>query len=126
MEPLGEAFNTMFTNLPAYLHGEPKPGRRRPVKAASREAGARHAPALTGRRWSGPIDGSRCAFALTALQAEPPVSSKGPVDATVVTLQAADVLANALLEEGLPRHELKTEPVVDHGEASADEAGDAG
>jgi hypothetical protein len=35
------------------------PGRRRPVKAASREAGARHAPALIGRRRSGSIDGSQ-------------------------------------------------------------------
>ena len=41
-------------------------------------------------------------------------------------MKAADVLADALLEEGLPGHELKAEPVVDHGEASADEAGDAG
>ena len=31
----------------------PLPGRREPVKAASREAVARHAPALTGWRWSG-------------------------------------------------------------------------
>ena len=34
--------------------------------------------------------------------------------------------ADVLLEERLPGHELKAEPVVDHGEASADEAGDAG
>ena len=30
------------------------------------------------------------------------------------------VLADALLQERLPGHELETEPVVDHGEASAD------
>jgi hypothetical protein len=36
-----------------YLLGKPPPGRRQPVKAASREAVARHAPALTGWRWSG-------------------------------------------------------------------------
>jgi hypothetical protein len=33
---------THACNLP-YLHGEPLPGRRHPVKAASREAGARDA-----------------------------------------------------------------------------------
>jgi hypothetical protein len=41
-------------------------------------------------------------------------------------LKAGDVLADALLEEGLPGHELEAEPILDHGEASADEAGDAG
>jgi hypothetical protein len=35
------------------------------------------------------------------------------------------VPADALLEEGLPGHEVKAEPVVDHGEAPADKAGDA-
>ena len=62
---------------------------------------------------------------MAALQAEPPVSSKGPLDASVVALQAGDVLADALLQQGLPRHELKAEPVLDHCEASADEACDA-
>jgi hypothetical protein len=42
-----------------YLHDEPLPGRRHPVKAASREAGARHAPALTGWRRSGLLLASR-------------------------------------------------------------------
>jgi len=63
---------------------------------------------------------------VTALQAEPPVSSKCPLDASVLALQADDVLADALLEEGMPGHELEAESVVDHGEASADEARDAG
>ena len=36
------------------------------------------------------------------------------------------MLANAFLEEGLPGHELKAEPVVDHGKAPADKAGNAG
>ncbi len=36
-----------------YLLGRPLPRRRQPVKGASREAGARHAPTLTGWRWSG-------------------------------------------------------------------------
>ena len=38
-----------------YLLGKPLPGRRQPVKAASREAVARNAPALTGCRWSGTL-----------------------------------------------------------------------
>ena len=37
-----------FVPTKSYLHGKPLPGRRHPVKAASREAGARNAPALTG------------------------------------------------------------------------------
>jgi hypothetical protein len=65
------------------------------------------------------------AFATTELQTQPSFSSKRPLDATIVTLEAADVLADALFEEGLPRHELETEPALDHCEASADEAGDA-
>jgi hypothetical protein len=36
-----------------YLLGKPLPSRRQPVKAASREAVAWHAPALRGWRWSG-------------------------------------------------------------------------
>jgi hypothetical protein len=42
-----------------YLLGEPLPDRRRPVKAASCEAGARNAPALRGWRRSGPLAASR-------------------------------------------------------------------
>jgi hypothetical protein len=36
------------------------------------------------------------------------------------------VLADTLVEERLPGHELETEPLLDHGKAYADEAGDAG
>jgi hypothetical protein len=36
-------------------------------------------------------------------------------------VQAADVLADALLEVGLPGHELRAEPVVDHREALGNE-----
>jgi hypothetical protein len=44
----------------AYLLGEPLPGRRHPVKAASRDAsGARCAPALRGWRRSGPMATSK-------------------------------------------------------------------
>jgi len=54
--------------IKAYLLGKSLPGRRQPVKAASREAGARHAPALTGWRWSGllGLKQARLAFQLTA------------------------------------------------------------
>ena len=66
-----------------------------------------------------------CCTAL-ALPTVPPISSEGPFDPAVVALQAGDALADALLEEGLPGHELEAEPILDHCEASADEAGDAG
>ena len=51
-----------------------------------------------------------------SLMTPPPAPPKAPLDATIVTLQAGDVL---------PGHELETEPVLDYGEASADEAGDS-
>ena len=60
------------------------------------------------------------------LQAQPPFPAEAPLDTTVIALQAADVLPDALLEKRLPGHELETEPVVDHGEASADKTCDAG
>jgi hypothetical protein len=51
-----------------YLLGKPLPGRRQPVKAVSREAGALNAPTLTGWRWSGLLGymQARLAFSLTA------------------------------------------------------------
>ena len=63
--PKSEAFR--FPSSLTYLRS-PVPGRRQPVKAASREAGARHAPALTGWRWSGllGLKQARLAFQLTA------------------------------------------------------------
>ncbi len=45
-----------------YLLGKPLPGRRQPVKAASREAVARNAPALTGWRWSGLLASKQTRF----------------------------------------------------------------
>ena len=36
------------------------------------------------------------------------------------------MLADALVEHGLPRHQLEADSVLDHGEAAAGEAGDAG
>jgi hypothetical protein len=41
--------------------------------------------------------------AIVALQAQPPVPSQRPLDATVVTLAPGDVLPDALLEDRLPR-----------------------
>jgi hypothetical protein len=35
------------------------------------------------------------------------------------------VLADALFENGLPRHQLETDAVIDHSEATARELGDA-
>jgi hypothetical protein len=62
----------------------------------------------------------------SVLQAQSPVPSQRPLDAAVVTLEPADVLPDALLENRLPRHQLEAESILDHCEASADEAGDAG
>jgi hypothetical protein len=49
-------------------HGKPLPGRRQPVKVASREAGARNAPALTGWRRPGLLASkqTRLSFRFTA------------------------------------------------------------
>jgi hypothetical protein len=66
----------------------------------------------------------RCVTA--ALQAQAPAPSQRPLDATVVTLKSGDVLPDSLLEDRLPRHQLEPKSVLDHGEASADEASDAG
>jgi hypothetical protein len=47
--------------------------------------------------------------AAAALQAHPPTPSQGPLNPPVVTLDAGDVLTDALVREGLPRHELEAE-----------------
>jgi hypothetical protein len=47
---------------------------------------------------------------VAALQAEAPVPSQCPLDATIFALQAADVLADALLEEGLPGKRTRCGP----------------
>jgi hypothetical protein len=62
---------------------------------------------LDGKAVVRPNAGRRRAFAVIVLQAKPSVSSKGQFDATVVTLKANDVLPDALLEDGLPRHQLE-------------------
>ena len=62
----------------------------------------------------------------TSSQFKPSLSSKTPLDAAVVTLEPGDVLPDAFLEDRLPRHQLEAKSILDHGEASADEASDAG
>jgi hypothetical protein len=42
-------------------------------------------------------------------QCHPALSAKAPIDAAIVTLDAGDALADAFVEEGLPRDELEAE-----------------
>ena len=64
-------------------------------------------------------------------QPQPAFASKAPFDtAAIATHGAGDVLADALIEDGLPRHETEAEASVanegfDHGEAPASEVGGA-
>jgi len=58
---------------------------------------------------------------LDSSQPELTLPAKSPFDTTVVTLDAGDVLADAILQEGLPRHEPEAESILDHGETFADE-----
>ncbi|MGY4502024.1 hypothetical protein ACVWYH_005981 [Bradyrhizobium sp. GM24.11] len=48
------------------------------------------------------------------------------MDATVVTLEAGYVTADMPFKQRLPRNELKTESVVDHGKTTTDKIGDSG
>jgi hypothetical protein len=88
-----------------YLHGEPPLGRRHPVKAASREARARDA--------CQPLpDGTGLAPCLQAGDDigdthKPPFPAEAPFDATGIAHDAGDVLADALVEHGLPRHQAE-------------------
>ena len=88
-----------------YLLAKPLPGRRHPVKAASREAGARDATAFTGWRRSGPMATSRSRRGAHS-QPQPPFPAETPFDATSIAHDAGDMLADALVEHGLPRHQL--------------------
>jgi hypothetical protein len=82
-----------------YLYGELSAGPPMACQGRQpRSGGAARVP-LDRAAASGPIDGSG-APSVTALMAEPPVSSQCPLDAAVLALQAADVLADVLLEEG--------------------------
>ena len=106
-----------------YLLGKPLPGRRHPVKAASSEAGARNAPALKGWRWCGLLGPSRQDL-LFRSQAQSALSADAPFDVAARAHEAGDVLPDAVVEHGLPRHDAKAEAPVaaqgfEHGEPAA-------
>jgi hypothetical protein len=105
----------------------PSPGRRQPVKAESREAGARNAPALTGWRWSGLL-GFKPVSPLFRSQPQPSLSAQAPFDATVIAHEAGDVLPDAVVEQWLPRYEAEAETAIaaqgfEHGEPAAGQLG---
>ena len=56
---------------------------------------------------------------------QPAFPAKTPFDAAGIAHEAGDVLADTLVEDGLPRHELEADAVIDHGEAAAGELGGA-
>jgi hypothetical protein len=94
-----------------YLLGRPLPGRRRPVKAASREAGARNAPALTGWRWSGLLGPGRQGSPLLS-QPQPTLSAEAPFNVAPTSHQAGDVLPDPPVEYGLPWNEAEAEATI--------------
>jgi len=57
------------------------------------------------------------------LYPQTPFPAEAPFDAASIAHDAGDVLADALFEHGLPRHQLETDAVIDHGEAAAGELG---
>lgn len=59
------------------------------------------------------------------LTTQPSFPAEAPFDATGIAHDAGDVLADALVEYGLPRHELETDAVIDHGKAAAGKLGRA-
>src|ERR1700726_3832074 len=56
---------------------------------------------------------------------QPPFPAETPFDAAGIAHCAGDMLADALVEHGLPRHQLEADAVIDHGEAAARELGRA-
>ena len=56
---------------------------------------------------------------------QPSIPAETPFDATCAAHDAGDVLTDALVENGLPRHQLEADAVIDHGEAAAYELGGA-
>ena len=73
---------------------------------------------------SGPMamSRSRC-WGYSPLQ--PPIPAETPFDAACAAHDAGDVLADALVEHRLPRHQLETDAIIDHGEAAGRELGGA-
>src|SRR5437868_7981203 len=64
-----------------------------------------------------------CAVDFGELKLEPEVAlaAKTPFNASAVLHDAGDVLAESLFELARPGHELESEPVIDHSEASRGE-----
>src|SRR5450631_989731 len=58
-------------------------------------------------------------------QPQPPFPAETPFDAACAAHDADDVLADALVEHGLPRHQPETDAVIDHGDAAGRELGGA-
>src|SRR5450432_3569803 len=56
---------------------------------------------------------------------QPPFPTESPFDAAGIAHEAGDVLADTAVEHGLPRHQLETDAVIDHGKAAARELGGA-
>ena len=52
------------------------------------------------------------------LEADPPASTKAPIDLSRNAHHASNLLPKLLLERWPPRHELKPDAIVDHGEAA--------
>jgi hypothetical protein len=53
--------------------------------------------------WQGPLFRS---------QPQPALSAQAPFDAAIIAHEAGDVLPNALVEYGLPRHQTEAEPTI--------------
>ena len=109
--------NKRFARKEPYEHAESPPDRRRAVKAVSREAGARNAPALRARLPVRHLNGKRVS---AALKSESPATPESPVDAAGHG-DPGDLSAEALLKDRLPGDETKAQSVVDHGELAATE-----
>ena len=71
-----------------------------------------------------PLDASH--FSKPDLQSQPTFPSEVPIDAAAVSLNAAHKLADAVFENGLPRHKPETQSIFDHGKASAGKRGNTG
>src|SRR6516162_4734094 len=71
-----------------------------------------------------PLDCSH--FSKPDLQSQPTFPSDLPIDAAAVSLNAAHKLADAVFENGLPRHKPETQSIFDHGKASAGKRGNTG
>ena len=57
-----------------------------------------------------------CCFHSAPSNAESPLASETPIDGATRRQRARDMLAEFLFQRGPPWHELKSKPIVDHGE----------